>query len=665
MTRPKIKDRLLLWLAVPALAAVLAGLAVLQYRWSGQVSEAAGAQMQSNLHISLMGFRQDFARELGSAAMEIRSVVNGSSVIKPVELKEQFHHWQQTTAHPNLVSYIYLWQDPQHEQPLRFDPARDQFEKVEWPAEFDQMKARLLEISSIAHPPAMPQDRQNMRRGGRRHADRPSSPDAGADRRRNGFGRGPGGRGRNDALIPWAVDQEIPALSYPVRGLGSSAGQTSRPETAWLIIQLNRTVLAKEIFPELAQKYFRGASGMDYHVTVRGVGKDGAGVVLYSSDPGAGEDYSTAVDAALNLIGPPLVHSGPAEAGMDFFAAPVRPIPVDRGTAPDDRRGAGPERMPRFEPFRYADSHGSWFVTAKHKSGSVEAAVTALRHRNLMAGFGVLGVLAVTMGLILMASQRARRLARLQMDFVAGISHELRTPLAVISSAAENIAHGVVGDKEQLVRYGNTIARQSRQLSQLVEQVLLFAASQQRQRYGLSPVNISEVIDAALEGTNAIVAAGGFTIERKVDAALPPVKADFSALVQSLQNLITNAVKYGGESRWLCVSATAIKNNGRADQIDLSVEDRGIGIGKDEIKHIFEPFYRSPAVSEAGIHGTGLGLPLARTIVEAMGGRLTARSELGKGSAFTIHLPVAQERRLKETHGTADKPAGAEPDFSR
>jgi len=665
MTRPKIKDRLLLWLAVPALAAVLAGLAVLQYRWSGQVSEAAGAQMQSNLHISLMGFRQDFARELGSAAMEIRSVVNGSSAIKPVELKEQFHHWQQTTAHPNLVSYIYLWQDPQHEQPLRFDPARDQFEKVEWPAEFGQMKARLLEISSIARPPAMSPDRQNMRRGGRRHADRASSPDAGADRRRNGFGRGPGGRGRNDAMIPWAVDQEIPALSYPVRGLGSSAGQTSRPEAAWLIIQLNRTVLAKEIFPELAQKYFRGASGMEYHVTVRGVGKDDAGAVLYSSDSGAGDDYSTVVDAALNLIGPPLVHSGPAEAGMDFFAAPVRSIQVDRGTAPDDRRGAGPERMPRFEPFRYADSHGSWFVTAKHKSGSVEAAVTALRHRNLMAGFGVLGVLAVTMGLILMASQRARRLARLQMDFVAGISHELRTPLAVISSAAENIAHGVVGDKQQLVRYGNTIAKQSRQLSQLVEQVLLFAASQQRQRYGLSPVNISEVVDAALEGTNASVAAGGFTIERKVDAALPPVKADFSALVQSLQNLITNAVKYGGDSRWLCVSATAIKNNGRAAQIELSVEDRGIGIGKDEIKHIFEPFYRSPAVSEAGIHGTGLGLPLARTIVEAMGGRLTARSELGKGSAFTIHLPVAQERGLKETHGTADKPAGAEPDFSR
>jgi len=86
------------------------------------------------------------------------------------------------------------------------------------------------------------------------------------------------------------------------------------------------------------------------------------------------------------------------------------------------------ERLPRFDPFHYADSRGVWQLTAKHKSGSVEAAVGGLRRRNLMASFGVLGVLAITMGLILVASQRARRLAKLQMDFVAGISHELRRP---------------------------------------------------------------------------------------------------------------------------------------------------------------------------------------------------------------------------------------------
>ena len=667
MIKPQLKERLLRWLAVPALAAVLAGLAVLQYRWSGQVSEATRAQMQSNLHISLMGFRQDFARELGSVAVEIRTVVDGSSTIKPAELKEQFHHWQQTAAHPNLVSHIYLWQDPEHQQPLRFDPASDQFERVPWPAEFEQMQARLREITSAFHPPAGGPAGQSLRRGGRRpHFGSPRNSDV--DHRGAPRGRRPGMRGRlADALMPWAIDQSIPALSYPVRGHTPDGEPTARAEVTWLIIQLNPNVLAKEIFPELAQKYFRGSSGMEYHVAVRGAGKEGEHVVyssvIYSSDPGFGEDSSLPVDATLNLIGPPFGHGGPPDAGQDFFA--IRPVPGDRGQPSDERRLAALERMPRFEPFHYADDHGVWQITAKHRSGSVEAAVGALRRRNLMASFGVLSVLALTMGLILMASQRARRLARLQMDFVAGISHELRTPLAVISSAAENIAHGVVEDKQQLVRYGNTIVKQSRQLTQLVEQVLLFAASQQAQRrYGLGPVNISEAVEAALEGTSATVAAAGFTVERQVEAGLPPVNADFTALVRSLQNLITNAVKYGGDNRWLRVSATAVKNKGRTQEVVLAVEDRGIGISKPEIKHIFEPFYRSPAVTESGIHGTGLGLPLARTIVEAMGGRLTAESELGKGSSFAIHLPVAEERGLKETQRAADKPAGAEPGFS-
>ena len=109
-------------------------------------------------------------------------------------------------------------------------------------------------------------------------------------------------------------------------------------------------------------------------------------------------------------------------------------------------------------------------------------------------------------------------------------------------------------------------------------------------------------------------------------------------VVQSLQNLITNAVKYSGQNRWLRISARTARHETTPGEIELTVEDRGIGIDPDELKHIFEPFYRSPAVAESGIHGTGLGLPLTRKIVEAMGGRVTAQSELGQGSSFTIHL---------------------------
>ena len=641
------------------MAAVLVGLAVLQYRWSGQVSDATRAQMLANLHMSLMSFRQDFGHELGAVAVEIRTIADSPEASNPKELSEQFHRLQQTAAHPNLVSHIYLWADPTHQQPLRFDPASGQFERTAWPAEFDPMQQRLLEITTAHHPPAGGPEAH----GGRRHSE--FAPRRNFDGRRGkAAGRGAGMRGRmHGKMMPWAIDQSIPAVAYPIRRHTSSDGPVNRADVTWLIIQLNPSVLQKEIFPELTQKFFGSASGMDYYVAVKAVGNDGERVV-YSSAAGSAEEKDRPPDAALNLVGPPFGHGGPPDAGMEFFG-PARPR-ADRTQQSDEQHMAALERLPRFDPFHYAQGQDMWQVTATHKSGSVEAAVGALRRRNLMASFGVLGVLAITMGLIVVASQRARRLARLQMDFVAGVSHELRTPLAVISSAAENIAHGVVEDKQQLVRYGNTIVKQSRQLTQLVEQVLLFAATQQPQRnlaYGR--VSISEVIDAALEGTSSEVAAAGFTVERRIESGLPAVNADFSALVRSLQNLITNAVKYGGENRWLRISAAAVKGNGRVEEVKLTVEDKGIGIGKDEIKHIFEPFYRSPAVSESGIHGTGLGLPLARTIVEAMGGRITASSELGKGSAFSIHLPVAQERKAEETHGAADKPAGAEPGFSR
>jgi len=460
-----------------------------------------------------------------------------------------------------------------------------------------------------------------------------------------------------------AVDQSIPALIYPVRRR-VSADQPGSWAMMWVVIQLNKSVLQKEVFPELAQKYFRGESGLDYHVAVRDSG-NGQDRVIYASDASFGADDNIQVDAALNLFGPPFGSAGGASRGMELLFTVLPPSGKDRPVLLDDKRLQGPGRTPHLEVFPHAGEQSVWQVVAKHKSGSVEAAVSALRRRNLMASFGVLVLLGVTMALIFMASQRARRLARLQMDFVAGVSHELRTPLAVISSAAENIAHGVVEDKQQLVRYGNTIVKQTRQLTQLVEQVLQFAATQQAPRnYGLGAVNLSDVVEAALEGTASTVAAAGFTLERRVEAGLPPVSADFSGLVQSLQNLITNAVKYGGEKRWLRISAAAVKEKGQTQEVELAVEDHGIGISKEEMKHIFEPFYRSPAVAESGIHGTGLGLPLTRKIVEAMGGRLTTVSELGKGSSFTIHLQVAEERGLEEPRRRADRPAGVEPDFS-
>jgi len=265
----------------------------------------------------------------------------------------------------------------------------------------------------------------------------------------------------------------------------------------------------------------------------------------------------------------------------------------------------------------------------------------------------LVGVLCFTLlfaSVSVWAIQRAKmlsalKLAKLQMDFVASVSHELRTPLAVICASAQNIADGVVEEKEQLAKYGSVIRNHTRQLTELVNQILLFASAKEgRTHYVLRPLQIPQIIEAVLRNTRETVEQAGFTIDPHLEPGLPEIVGDFSALTQCLQNLVGNAVKYGGSHPHIIIRAFVEgADHQRGEEIRISVEDRGIGIDSSEIPHIFDPFYRSPVVTAAQIHGTGLGLPLAKNIAEAMGGRLTVVSKLGVGSVFTLHLPTRKK----------------------
>jgi signal transduction histidine kinase len=126
-------------------------------------------------------------------------------------------------------------------------------------------------------------------------------------------------------------------------------------------------------------------------------------------------------------------------------------------------------------------------------------------------------------------------------------------------------------------------------------------------------------------------------LEMNVSDTLPPITADTVALSQAVQNLIANSIKYSNGSPWLRLSA---ENGG--GNIRITVEDRGIGISRADQKQMFEPFYRSRAVVDAQIHGNGLGLSLVRQIVAAHKGKISVESKIGKGSRFTILLPLSE-----------------------
>jgi signal transduction histidine kinase len=589
---------------VAALAAVLVLLAVLQYRWSLEISRAERTRIEASLNTSVNQFRQEFYREL----TQVSTAFHSDPTAEPDDFwssyAERYQAWARTATRPDLVANVFVWQAGGPLRQLR--PADGEFEPVDWPASLAGLRARVEE--EPRQPP----------------------------------GPGPGGA--------WTLEERIPALVRPIynisgprwRRFGGAPRQAEPPAPpprvvlGFAIVELNRAALDR-LLGELAQRYFAGPDGFIYNVVVVSGAPDGK--VIYRSDPELTAASLNPPDARAALV-----PSTPAE-NRAIEGAPPR----DQAARTRGGRGNRGTFMPRTRGAFIVPSAAEepWQLLARHKGGSLESVVAADRRRNLLLSFGVLLLLAVSMALIIVSTQRARRLARLQMEFVAGVSHELRTPVAVICSAADNLAEGFVGGKDQVKEYGALIRNEGRRLAGMIEQILRFAAGQSRPAsYHLEPVAVSEAIARVVASVSTLPEAEGFTVEREIEPDLPAVEADAAALNHCLENLILNALKYGGEQRWMRVRAG--KSDG-GSRVRISVEDRGAGIDPADLPHIFEPFYRGKSAQAAQIHGAGLGLSLARDIAEGMGGRLDASSEPGRGSTFTLELPSAAAQALPRT----------------
>jgi signal transduction histidine kinase len=640
-------DRVLTWAVPLMLACVLAALAVLQYRWSRQASDAATTRMQASLQNSMMNFRQDLSRELGTMCLELQGDDKSSSV-RAKSLARKLERWQRTSSLSGLIANVYEWKRSGSENLflLRLLPSDSRFGRIRWPSRFHKLRELMMTAASDG----------SLEPGGLH--DEPDLDDALAGGPQTTPVAEEGSRPLRKVNGPMigGIDESIPVLIVPASRASSST---------WLLIELDVGVLRDRVFPQLAERYFGDSRTSDYEVAAVADGSERP-QVIYSSDAGFGINGQISTDASLNLFGPPALQGVAPPPPLDFVRALRGSSHTVEGPPasirqPGRAQAGGPQAGGAFDPIRFdpvisGPDGPNWQIVVKHHKGSVAAAVAELRYRNLGISFGVLLVLAASMALIIFNSQRARRLAMLQMDFIAGVSHELRTPVAAILSISENIVDGVVADEQQLLRYGGMIRNQARRLHHLVEQVLRFAATERRTTsYTIRPVQISDVIDEVLENMSNLVTASGFVIERSIEPDLPPVEVDFGVLSQCLQNLITNSVKYGGDGKWIGLRAGS-NQKGSAREVSITVEDHGIGIDDEELEHIFEPFYRSPKVAETQIPGTGLGLALAKSFAEAMGGRLTVISEAGKGTAFTVHLPAANGANSQRKGAFAAEP---------
>ena len=676
------------WYAlVGCLAAALALLAVLQYQSSKQVRKATAEQMLTHLEGSVANMREGLDSELTPLCRELQQRETESREPSLPDYARGFERWRKAAAHPGLVSTVYVWEpaDKQSDHLFRLDFQSNEFEPTDWPANLAQLRQKLQGLTSIFDSPgAYAPDQKGSKNPNSRPDDMPP-PRPGPSSRSGPGGRGdappqdfgppfgfdhpndpdrprgpsqypvppppPGASNRHSpngsSSLGWMIDESVSVLVHAVLARDQRGPRTSgnrRSHVTWILVPLDLGILRSHIFPELVQRYFGSADLSPYEIAVVQENESDR-VVIYSSDPAFSLPIGMVPDAAVNLFGRPVAIVGGGQIPIQVGFPPGSRPP---GSTTGERVGSSepPKQEPfKIEPIRYHPEDRGWELIAKHRKGSVEAAVASLYHRNLAFNFCVLLVLAATMAMIGLNSRRARRLAQLQMDFVASVSHELRTPLTGIVSAAQNIADGIVEDKERVARYGTAILSQAQQLTELVEHILLFSAAEKdRHRYHLQPVSVEKLIDSALSSAASLIRSSGVTVERQVQANLPCVRVDFNAFSQCLLNLVVNAVKYGGERRWLGITASEGESPEHGREIAIAVEDRGIGIEKNNLKRIFEPFYRTPVATAAQIHGTGLGLPLAKSIAEAMGGRLTVNSAPQKGSTFTVHLPLASQR---------------------
>ncbi|HEY9464684.1 MAG TPA: ATP-binding protein, partial [Vicinamibacterales bacterium] len=168
----------------------------------------------------------------------------------------------------------------------------------------------------------------------------------------------------------------------------------------------------------------------------------------------------------------------------------------------------------------------------------------------------------------------------------------------------------------------------------------------------------SEIIEGAIDSSLPLLESSGVQVHREIAADLPQVMGDAAALRSVVQNLIANAVKYGGRDRWVGIRAEHAVDR-RRSEVRITVSDHGAGIPASELPHIFDPFYRGADAVERQIHGNGLGLSLVKRIVAAHGGRVSVTTRAGAGSSFTIALPTAPPdararavaSELQATHG--------------
>ena len=603
---------------VALVAVMVLTLAWLQYRWLGQVSEAERDRMQRSVRTAAAQFSIAFDQEVSRAAQTLQVDAVSIRDNQWAAYAERYDRWASQAADTRLVTdIIVVDEDPRGSGRLRtrrWNPVTHAADPVVWPADLSPLKDGIA--ASLGPVPLR----------------------AGPDWRRR---REPIGLPHTDAFTLLRPATQFLAPDHP----GAPPRLSVIGAT---IIRLDPDFITSSLLPGLASHHFHiGDPATDYRVAI--VEADAPERIVWESSPGIAPLVSRTPDVTQPLLGmrPTIVvaSTGSGPAGRDRDADQPDPAPrlfLELVPAPPAPEGDPPSLRPATQA---PATESRWLLMATHEAGSLTAAVSAVRRRNLLLSFGMLLLLTTAIALIVVSARRAQTLARQQLEFVAAVSHELRTPVSVIDTAARNLADGFVADPARVRTYGSTISTEARRLTETVERVLqLSGISAGTAAVPHTAVPVDTLVRDSLAACQGELDARTVRVDVTLPAGLPDLYGDAPALRSALQNLISNAVKYGGESRWLGISAMTTVGAQRQPMLTLTVSDRGLGMAPADRVHVLEPFYRGRDAVRRQIPGSGLGLHLVSRIVEAHHGQITIHSEPEAGTQVSLTLPVVSDR---------------------
>ncbi|MBN1388878.1 MAG: HAMP domain-containing histidine kinase [Bacteroidales bacterium] len=227
-------------------------------------------------------------------------------------------------------------------------------------------------------------------------------------------------------------------------------------------------------------------------------------------------------------------------------------------------------------------------------------------------------------------------LSKMKSQFMSTVSHEFKSPLTSIRQMSEMLVQGRVPTRERQLKYHTTILKQSERLSHLIDNILDFSKMEEGQKlFNFEKSDIVPVVKNIVESFQNHTSEQGFNINFSVFKPVPELVFDHEAMEQVMHNLLDNACKYSGDSRKIDVKIEA-----KGNRVIVSVRDFGAGIKKEDHDKIFSRFYRAGEELTQTVKGSGIGLTIVKQLVEAHNGEILVDSEVGKGSAFIVTIPI-------------------------